>query len=115
MRLATRSNALGGLAGLIAALLGAWGKYRSWWWYDNVAHLVAGVSLGSLVAAEDSSLAQDLAIVLGIAVCWEGFECAREIRPWAGETSDDVAAEDTLLDTLLVMLGAAFGAREASR
>lgn len=109
MPFTTRSNALGVLAGTLSATLGAWGRYRDWWWYDNLAHGLAGLSLGSLVATRDSPVGQDLAIVGCLTLAWELHEYHGGIRPWTDSGRSDRAAEDTLLDSILVV-GAAYAA-----
>lgn len=108
MRIATRSNALGVLSGASCVALAVWSRYEDWWWYDNLAHLLGGVSLASLVADEDSPLGQDLAIVGCLTLAWEIFEYGKQVHPWGGDRAlpDEAAAEDTVLDTLLVALGA---------
>lgn len=119
MRFLSRSNLLGLLSGAIVLGLARWGAYAAWWWYDNLAHLLGGLALGSLVASRQSPLGQDLAIVLSLSLIWEVFEYRERVFPW-GETPDETrdvpdaaAAEDTLLDTILVTFGAYLGARWA--
>jgi hypothetical protein len=111
----TRNRLLGALYGALALGLHLWGRYTSWWWYDNVAHCAAGLSLGSLVADADSPLGQDLAFVAGLTLVWEVLEFVTSTYPWDGNLPDRAAAEETLLDTLLVLLGALLGARWAKR
>jgi len=110
----TRSNAVGLLYGGFAVGLHIWSRYRDWWWYDNVAHLSAGISLGSLVATEGSSLLQDLLAVAGLSASWELAEYLSGTYPW-GDLPDRAAAEETLLDTVLVLLGAYIAARGVDR
>jgi len=101
----TRSNVIGVLYGLLALALHLWGRYRNWWWYDNVAHAAAGISLGSLVASDESSPTQDGLLVGGITAAWEITEYFHGAYPW-GELPDRAAAEDTVLDSILVAVGA---------
>lgn len=107
MKLFTRSNLLGLLTGILAVALGRWGKYKDWWWYDNLNHLVAGVSLAALFDSEDASRRHVLGIVLSINLMWELFEYYKNVYPWDGSVEKKAAAEDTLLDGLLVYIGAA--------
>jgi hypothetical protein len=107
-----RSTLLGVLYGAITVGLHIWGRYKSWPWYDNLAHLSAGLSLGSLAATDDSPLGQDLAIVAGLTLVWEVAEYITGTYPW-GELPDRASAEETLLDSLLVLLGAAAAAKWA--
>jgi hypothetical protein len=113
----TRDTVLGLLAGVIAVALAAWNQYRRWWWYDNLAHLAAGVSLGSLIAREDSPIGQDLAIVACLTLAWELFEYGTRVHPWGRPDGlpRDAAIEDTVLDSLLVAIGAARAARWVKR
>lgn len=102
----TRENTTGLLYGLVTVGMQIWGRYKSWWWYDNVAHFSAGLSLGSLVATEDSSTEQDIAIVLALTFIWEVFEFVTNTYPWDGSLPERAAAEETILDSLLVTIGA---------
>lgn len=103
-----RSTVIGVLYGLLVLALHAWGKYRSWWWFDNTAHLFAGISLGSLITTEDSSPTQDALLVGGLTAGWELAEYWHGAYPWGdNDLPDRVAAEDTVLDTILVAIGAA--------
>jgi len=110
--LATRSTAVGLLYGAITIGLHLWGRYRDWWWFDNLAHLAAGISLGGLIASEDSPLGQDFQLVVGFIIVWEAAEYVTGTYPW-GDLPDQAAAEETLLDSLLVAIGALIAAREA--
>jgi len=110
--LRSRSTLVGVLYGAIALGLHVWERYTDWWWYDNLAHLSAGVALGGLVGTDDSSLVEDLLIVGGLTIVWEAAEFATGTYPW-GELPDRAAAEETLLDSLLVAIGALIAAREA--
>jgi hypothetical protein len=113
--LTTRSTAIGVLYGLLALALHAWGKYRSWWWFDNAAHLFAGISLGSLITTEDSSATQDALLVAGLTAGWELAEYWHGAYPWGdSDLPDRAAAEDTVLDTILVAIGAAIAIRGAN-
>lgn len=106
--LVSRSNALAALTGGLAVAMAVWGKYREWYWYDNLAHLSGGVSLGAAVTSRQSNRFQDLAIVTCLMLGWELFEYRRRIYPHDGTLPKRVAAEDTLLDSVLVLLGAWF-------
>lgn len=114
MRLLTRNNLLGVLFGLLAVVLGYWGRYKSWFWYDNLAHLSAGLSLGAFASSKNSKPEQDVLIVLAINIMWELHEYQADIYPWDESVPKEVAAEDTILDTLLV-IGAAYYASKASK
>jgi hypothetical protein len=105
----SRSTLVGVLYGVIAIGLHVWGRYKDWWWYDNLAHLAAGISLGGLIASEDSPLGQDLLLVGALTALWEAAEYVTGTYPW-GELPDRAAAEETLLDSLLVAIGAAVAA-----
>lgn len=111
-----RPTATGLLYGGLALALHVWGRYRDWWWFDNLAHLSAGLSLGSLVAGDDSPVGQDLALVAGVTLAWELGEFVTDTYPWSeGGLPDRAAAEETLLDSLLVAIGALAGAKWAKR
>lgn len=103
----TKVRLLTGLVyGGIALWLHLWGRYRSWWWYDNVAHLSAGISLGSLYSAAGTDRTQTLLATVGVTVAWEIVEYLHGAYPWGeDDLPDRAAAEDTLLDSILVMLG----------
>jgi hypothetical protein len=101
-----RSTAIGLLYGSITLGLAVWKRYRSWWWYDNLAHFAAGISLAGLVTGEDSTTTEDALLVGGLTAAWEIVEFAHNTYPWDGSLPDRVAAEDTMLDSLLVALGA---------
>jgi len=107
--LRSRSTLVGVLYGAIAIGLHLWGRYRDWWWYDNLAHLAAGISLGGLITSEGSPLGQDLLLVGALTALWEAAEYMTGTYPW-GALPDRAAAEETLLDSLLVLLGAAVAA-----
>lgn len=106
MMLRTRSNALGALAGCILLITNHWGAYERYWWFDNAAHFLGGVTVGGFVATEDSSRLMDLSLTLGVATVWEGFEAWMNVSPWDGSHDYDDAVEDTILDTVLVLAGA---------
>lgn len=105
----SRSNALAVLAGAFAGALHVWGRYRDWWWYDNLAHACAGLALGSAIGTTDSDRGQDMAFVALLTTAWEAFEHWHGVRPWAGGKTSDSAAEDTVLDTILVLACAWLG------
>lgn len=108
---------LGGLALTVTGALEACGKYRNWWWYDNVAHLSAGVAFGSLLSTDESTIGQDIAIGAALSVLWELGEYMNDVRPWddSVEPDNDWPAEDTVLDTVLVLLGTWWAARQRER
>jgi len=62
--------------------------------------------VSALVAGEESSRAMDLSITIGVATLWEGLEAYHGVSPWAGDSDYDEAVEDTILDTVMVFLGA---------
>lgn len=99
--------ALSVIYGIIAISLGIWKRYTDWWWYDNLAHFSSGVCLGALVSVRESNPVQDLMMVSGLAVLWEIAEYLHGAYPWQSDLPQRAAAEDTLLDTILVLLGAA--------
>jgi hypothetical protein len=110
----TKSNLLAALAAAILAV-GQWmDGYSDWWWFDNAMHFTGGVAAGSAIVGRDSSIVQDMAVVFCIATIWELIEYHKGIKPWDG-MSNRAAAEDTLLDTLLVMMGAYWAARAEHR
>ncbi|MFT4881274.1 MAG: hypothetical protein ACI9CA_001691 [Natronomonas sp.] len=113
----SQGRALGILALTLTVALDLCGKYRDWWWYDNVAHLSAGVAFGSLLSTDESTTGQDLGVAVGLSVLWELGEYIADVRPWndAHEREGDWAAEDTVLDTLLVLLGTWWAAGEGRR
>jgi len=111
----TRANALGTLYGAIALGLHIWSRYTSWWWYDNLAHFAAGLSLGSLIATDESATGQDLVAVAGLTFAWEVAEYATGTYPWDGTLPQRAAAEETILDSLLVGIGAWLASRWAKR
>lgn len=100
-----RTTLTGLLYGGITIFLQLLGKYKSWWWYDNLAHFSAGVGLGGVITTDDSTLTQDLLAVLGLSIVWEFFEFLTNTYPW-GDLPNRAAAEETILDTILVMFGA---------
>lgn len=106
MKLLSRTNAIGVLAGAIV-LVGNWlGWYRSWWWFDNALHFLGGVALGGLISSRESSLRLDLGLVLLLGVAWELIEYHEGVYPWDGSVPPRAAAEDTILDMMLVAGGA---------
>ncbi len=113
----SQDTALGILALVLTVALELCGKYRDWWWYDNVAHLGAGVAFGSLLPTDESTIGQDLGVAVVLSVLWELGEYIFDVRPWndAHEREGDWAAEDTVLDTLLVLLGTWWAAGERQR
>lgn len=108
-----RSTVLGLLSGALCVALAVWGRYADWWWYDNLAHLLGGLALGSLVGRSDTAIGQDLAIVGCLTAGWEAFEYRKGVYPWDGTLPKRAVGEDTVLDTLLVAIGAYAGARWA--
>lgn len=113
MKFLTRSNLLATIAGAILGAMQLWGAYEKYWWFDNIAHFLGGVAIGAATTGEDSSRLMDLSVALGIATLWEGFEAWRSIKPWAGETEHDEAVEDTILDTIFVLVGAMLASEAA--
>jgi hypothetical protein len=108
---------LGTLAGAVTLALELCGKYRDWWWYDNVAHLSAGVAFGSLLSTDNSTIGQDIGVGVALSVLWELGEYVTDVRPWddSVDPDSDWPAEDTVLDTLLVLLGTWWASRERRR
>lgn len=104
----SRSNVLGSLAAVLVGGMHIWGAYERYFWFDNIAHVLGGVMVGGFLYDDDARASYVLGATLGVAALWEGFEAVRGVRPWAGEKSYDDAAEDTILDTLLVLFGAAY-------
>lgn len=104
--LLTLSNGLAVLAGIGWLSLAAWGKYDRWWWYDLLAHGLAGVTIGGLAAAHPYPLWRAVAVSMLAAVVWEWFEYFHGIHPWRGSTRLNHAWEDTLSDTFVVLVGA---------
>lgn len=107
MRVWTRSNILGLLSLSLVGVMQVWGAYRKHWWFDNVAHFLGGFGIGAIASdgvEDDEMFAVGLA--MSMAGFWEVFEYLKGIRPWSGEKTVDEAAEDTLLDTILVAFGA---------
>lgn len=88
--------------------MAVWGAYRDYWWFDNTAHLLGGVAVGSVFVDEDARLSYVLAATVGVSTLWEGFEAWRGIYPWSDGQGYDSAVEDTILDSVFVLLGAAF-------
>lgn len=109
--------------------------YSDHWWWDNVAHFLAGYAVGHVLARVFSSLSEKrlrfslrcdeganrervLKAFLLIAGVWETFEYQTGERPWHADESGnyewsfDHAAEDTTLDTLVGALGAYTAATE---
>jgi len=112
MNLLTRSNLIGAIAGAILAGLHFRAKsYRRYFWFDNVAHFIGGVAVGGFASRPDSTVPFDLSVALGASALWELAEYEFGVFPFGGKTSEDYAAEDTVLDTIMVLLGAFIVAR----
>jgi hypothetical protein len=104
---------IGLLAGLVSLALNHIGDYREFWWWDNLAHFTAGVSIGMMVrllprkrSPRDTSI-----ISLGISTLWELAEREHGAWPYVSAAPPDKKAEDAILDTILVMAGAWIAAR----
>ena len=104
---------IGTLAGLVSLALNHIGKYRDHWWWDNLAHFSAGVSIGSAIRLlPRSRSARDTSIIsLGISILWELAEREHGAWPYVKAAPPDKKAEDAILDTILVMAGAWIAAR----
>lgn len=100
------SNLLVSLStGLLLGAMALWGKYRNWWWYDNLAHAFGGAMLSPIFLPFLPWIWPYVAVVL-TGFGWEYFEFVQRIHPWTGRTSEDKAYEDTLLDMFMVLTGA---------
>ena len=110
----TRTNAIAVLAGSILLAMNQLGWYRRWWWYDNVAHLLGGLAIGAFLESEDSTIGVNLTLTLLLALAWELLEYHEGVYPWDGSLEQRAAAEDTVLDTVLVA-GAAYAVARANR
>jgi hypothetical protein len=108
-----------GLALTVLATL-LWGSlayvawYGKFWWWDNLAHLSAGASIGGWTALIVTHFgyggyAVILAVVVsGIAaLIWEAIEFVEGVWPWTATLSLDRKWSDTLLDSYLVLTGSA--------
>jgi hypothetical protein len=104
---------IGFLAGLISLVLNLVGKYRDYWWWDNLAHYTAGIAIGSTCRQLPRSRSpRDAALIsLGISTLWEIAEFEHGAWPYGSDEPRDRQAEDVLLDTILVMAGAWIAAR----
>lgn len=98
----SQERVLGFLTLVIAITFHVAGKYRDWWWYDNVAHLSAGITIGSTLSTDASTTGQDIAVGTAISLLWEFSEYMADVRPWDDsiDPDSDWAAEDTVLDTV---------------
>lgn len=81
---------------------------RHWWW-DNMTHVLWGVTLGSVFEA----LAWPVLLTfLLVTTAWEIYEYGAKERPWHVDENGDMlwsfdhAAEDTVLDTVMGLAGA---------
>lgn len=104
---------IGLLSGLVSLGLHHVQKYRQFWWWDNVAHFHAGVFIGaaSRQLPRPRSPRDAAIIAVLISILWEASEYVHGAWPYKQEdVGDDQRAEDTILDTILVALGAAFAA-----
>lgn len=86
--------------------------YRSYWWYDNLAHLLAGYAVGAVLSHIADSKREALAEFLAVAVAWECFEYKIGEYPWDGRACWDHACEDTLLDTIMGLAGVWMACRD---
>lgn len=102
----TVTNVLATVFGVAWAYMGWRGDYGSHWFYDNAAHLFAGLTLGGYAAAYPYPIGRAVVVALGAAVLWEAFEYHRGIYPWVPHVSLRWAWEDTQLDTWWVLAGA---------
>lgn len=85
--------------------------FDRFWWWDNVSHLLWGVTFGSLFFAADMSYWQAVGASLIVATIWEVYEYMAGERPWHTNQNGDMfwsidhAWEDTLLDTYMMITG----------
>lgn len=84
---------------------------RHWWW-DNVSHLLWGVSFGALfLSVIGLTYWQAIGASLIVASIWEVYEYVAKERPWHTNQNGDMmwlldhALEDTLLDTYMMITG----------
>lgn len=97
-------------AGVVFLMTGI-DKFEDHWWYDNVAHLAGGVSVGTAVHNFTGDIKQSLVSFLLIATVWEIFEYLVGERPWDGSMCWDHAMEDTVLDTVMGLIGVYIAAK----
>lgn len=91
--------------------------YSDHWWWDNLAHVLAGYAVGtalSVVLSDEERVLKAFLVIIG---AWEAFEYASGERPWHTDESGEMvfefdhAMEDTALDTLAGAAGAYLAAR----
>lgn len=95
----------------IAFIMTGLDKFEDHWWYDNLAHVCGGISVGTVVHHYTDDVEASLWTFLGIATLWEAFEYLVGERPWDGSMTFDHAMEDTLLDTVMGLVGVWLAAR----
>lgn len=92
--------------------------YDQHWWWDNVSHYLAGYAIGKFFSVFTDDERKILGGFVITATGWEIFEYLSGERPWHtdenGETawSFDHAAEDTILDTIVGVVGAYIATRK---
>lgn len=110
IRLLTVPNALMVVAFIAWMFMAWWRKYRKWWWYDNVAHVLGGFTIGMLAAGGRLPLVRAVGWTLAATLVWEAYEYARGLFPWKEQLPFDRSIEDTILDTIFALFGAGVAA-----
>lgn len=98
------------ITGATVAIMHVAYRYPNHWWYDNVAHLLGGVCMGALLPGDRDATARRF---LAVATIWEAYEWASgEPRSMGDpEWPMDRKVEDTILDTIVGMVGAYIGGK----
>lgn len=95
-----------------------WDGYSNHWWWDNLAHYLAGYAIGSFLSPYYRDERKVIERFVQIAALWEGFEYVSQERPWHTDENGDMvwewdhAMEDTVLDTIVGTYGAYVAATE---
>jgi hypothetical protein len=108
MEVVTLTNVLAAGATVVWGVMGYLAWYGRYWWWDNLAHLLAGVSLGGFATAHPFPVVRPLVVAAVAVLIWESFEFAWGIWPWVEHTGLAKKWNDTLLDSYLVLNGAVF-------
>jgi hypothetical protein len=102
---------------LVATPYVVYGTYDQFWWLDNLAHLVGGIAVAVVALGLRPKLSSGEIVVLlvGIQLAWETVEVLFQttLTPlpptvtFVGFAPDsfNIWFEDSLLDTLLAVLG----------
>jgi len=101
------------LAGIASFSLHLIGEYRQFWWWDNLSHFTAGISIGSAACLLPGFTSPKEATVIGllISVPFELGEFSVGAWPYKDKSvGEDQVAEDVLLDVILVAAGSALAA-----